>query len=183
MSRIDKSTETGADLQSQGIRGFLLGWWKGSDDGYILCACVRQSLQSHLTVITLCDPMDSSPSGSSVHGIHQARILEWAAISLSWSGDLPDPGIKPESHVSSAWQVDSLLLSHLGSPAYREYTVNVYISVCICLSIYVLHLRVLFRDSSVFLRCVVIVWKFDLNNSNRSFVLYKICIHCLVKIV
>ena len=30
--------------------------------------------------LTLCDPMDSSPPGSSVHGILQARILEWAAI-------------------------------------------------------------------------------------------------------
>ena len=29
-----------------------------------------------------CDPMDCSPSGSSVHGIFQARILEWVAISL-----------------------------------------------------------------------------------------------------
>ena len=32
---------------------------------------------------TLCDPMDSSPPGSSVHGIFQARILEWIAISFS----------------------------------------------------------------------------------------------------
>ena len=32
---------------------------------------------------TLCDPMDCSPPGSSVHGILQARILEWIAISFS----------------------------------------------------------------------------------------------------
>ena len=32
---------------------------------------------------TLCNPMDCSPSGSSVHGIFQARILEWIAISYS----------------------------------------------------------------------------------------------------
>ena len=32
---------------------------------------------------TLCDPMDGSPPGSAVHGIFQARILEWAAISFS----------------------------------------------------------------------------------------------------
>ena len=32
---------------------------------------------------TLCDPMDSSPPGSSVHGILQARILEWVVISFS----------------------------------------------------------------------------------------------------
>ena len=33
--------------------------------------------------LTLCDPVDCSPSGSSVHGISQARILEWVAISFS----------------------------------------------------------------------------------------------------
>ena len=32
---------------------------------------------------TLCDPMDCSPPGSSVHGIFQARILEWRAIPFS----------------------------------------------------------------------------------------------------
>ena len=39
---------------------------------------------------TLCDPMDSSPPGSSVHGILQARILEWVAVSFSkrWTGDM-----------------------------------------------------------------------------------------------
>ena len=33
--------------------------------------------------LTLCDPMDCSPPGSSVHGILEARILEWVAISFS----------------------------------------------------------------------------------------------------
>ena len=33
--------------------------------------------------LTLCDPMDCSPLGSSVHGILQARILEWIAIPFS----------------------------------------------------------------------------------------------------
>ena len=32
---------------------------------------------------TLCDPMDCSPAGSSVHGIFQARVLEWGAIAFS----------------------------------------------------------------------------------------------------
>ena len=31
---------------------------------------------------TLCDPMDCSPPGSSLHGILQARVLEWVAISF-----------------------------------------------------------------------------------------------------
>ena len=39
--------------------------------------------------LTLCDPVDCSPPGSSVHGILQARILEWVAISLSRGASLP----------------------------------------------------------------------------------------------
>ena len=38
---------------------------------------------------TLCDPMDCSPPGSSVHGISQARVLEWVAISFSRGSSLP----------------------------------------------------------------------------------------------
>ena len=46
-----------------------------------VCVCVcSQLLQSCLT---LCEPMDCSPPGSSVHGILQARILEWIAMSSS----------------------------------------------------------------------------------------------------
>ena len=41
------------------------------------CCLVAQSCS------TLCDPMDCSPPGSSVHGIPQARIVEWVAISFS----------------------------------------------------------------------------------------------------
>ena len=44
-----------------------------------LCVCVSVVLQSCLT---LCDPMGCSPPSSSVHGILQARILEWVAILL-----------------------------------------------------------------------------------------------------
>ena len=42
---------------------------------------------------TLCDPMNCSPPGSSVHGVFQARILERVAMP-SPPGDLPHPGIK-----------------------------------------------------------------------------------------
>ena len=46
--------------------------------------------------LTLCNPMDCSPLGSSIHGILQARTLEWVAMPSSKS-DLPDPGIEPVS--------------------------------------------------------------------------------------
>ena len=42
---------------------------------------------------TLCDPIDCSLPGSSVHGIFQAIVLEWIAI--SFSRDLPNPGLEP----------------------------------------------------------------------------------------
>ena len=37
---------------------------------------------------TLSNPMDCNPSGSSIHGIFQARVLEWGAIAFSESGFL-----------------------------------------------------------------------------------------------
>ena len=60
---------------------------------------------------TLCDPMDCSPPGSSVHGTLQARILEWAAFTSPQH--LPDPGIKPGS---LALQGDSLPSELSGRP-------------------------------------------------------------------
>ena len=41
------------------------------------------------TCLTLCDPMDSSPPGSPVYGISQAKILEWVAISSSTGSSRP----------------------------------------------------------------------------------------------
>ena len=61
--------------------------------------------------LTLCDPMDCSLPGSSVHGIFQARVLKWVAI--SFSRDLPNPGIEPGS---PALQVDALPSEPPGKP-------------------------------------------------------------------
>ena len=55
--------------------------------------------------LTLCDPMDST-----VHGILQARILQWLFPS---PGDLPNSGIRPRS---PTLQVDSLLAEPQGKP-------------------------------------------------------------------
>ena len=61
--------------------------------------------------------MGSSPPGSFVHGIFQTIILEW--VSVSFWGDVPDPGIEPASPVSSALQADSLPTEPLGE-AFRH---------------------------------------------------------------
>ena len=63
---------------------------------------------------TLCNPINCSPLGSSVHGIFLARILEQVVIPLP--RDLPHQGMEPASPASPALQADSLLLSHQGSP-------------------------------------------------------------------
>ena len=62
--------------------------------------------------------MDCSPLGSSVHGIFQARILEW--VQISPPRDLPDPGIEPTSLMSPALQEGSFPLALPGNPAERS---------------------------------------------------------------
>ena len=46
--------------------------------------------------LTLCDPMDCSPPGSSVYGLSQAGILEWVAITSSWVSSQP----RDQTHIS-----------------------------------------------------------------------------------
>ena len=58
--------------------------------------------------------MDGGPPGSSVHGILQARILQW--VPFSSPGDLPDLGVEPES---PALQADSLAAEPPGKPHSR----------------------------------------------------------------
>ena len=52
----------------------------GAGDGAAAAAVAAKSLQS---CPTLCDPLDCSLPGSSIHGIFQARVLEWGAIAFS----------------------------------------------------------------------------------------------------
>ena len=49
---------------------------------HYLLQCMKVKNESEVTQLTLCDPMDCSPPGSSAHGIFQARVLEWGAIDL-----------------------------------------------------------------------------------------------------
>ena len=49
----------------------------------IACVCVYVCVLVTQLCLTLCDPVYYRPPGSSVHGILQAKILEWVAISFS----------------------------------------------------------------------------------------------------
>ena len=67
-----------------------------------------KSLQSCLT---LCDPMDCDPPGSSVYGIVQARILEWVAMASSRGSSPPRDGTCVSCLLQ--WQAGSLHQRHL----------------------------------------------------------------------
>ena len=79
-----------------------------SDSPKVCCCCCCLISQSCLT---LCDPTDCSPPGSSVHRV----ILQeyWSELLFPSPGDLFNPGIRPRL---LPWQTDSLPLSHQGSP-------------------------------------------------------------------
>ena len=76
---------------------------------FLVCVyvCVCVCVKSFQLCLTLRDPMDHSPPGSSVYGILQARILEW--ISMPSSRGSSDPGIELMSLCLLHWQAGSLL--------------------------------------------------------------------------
>ena len=88
----------------------LLGWWKHSLS-WRVCVCLVAQLCT-----TLCDPLDWSPTGSSVHGIFQARILEQVAIfssgGSSWS--------RGRTHIS--W------VSCIAGRLYTHWAIRVWIT-------------------------------------------------------
>ena len=87
---------------------------------YNICKCAY-SLQYHLT---LCDPMDCSPPGSFVHGILQARILEWVAMPYS-------RGICPIQELNRGLlhcRRFLYCLSHQGSPRILEWRILEWIA-------------------------------------------------------
>ena len=83
-----------------------------------------------LSCVQLCDLMDCSLPGSSVHGILQARILEWVAISFSRRSSQPriEPG-------SPALQADALPSEPPGKSWYTYIYFLIYMSI-ICSLIY-----------------------------------------------
>ena len=61
---------------------------------------------------TVCDPMDCSPPGSSVHGILQARILEWVVVSSSRGSSRP----RDQTRISYVSCMGRPVLYHLRHP-------------------------------------------------------------------
>ena len=67
---------------------------------------------------TLCDPLDCSLPGSSVHEIF--RQEHWSGLSFPPPGDLPEPGIKPVFPMSPALQADSLPVEPWGKLSFNR---------------------------------------------------------------
>ena len=86
---------------------------KREDSHMCMCAQSRPAL---------CNPMDCSPPGSSVHGISQAEILE--GVPFPFPGDLPHPGFEPRS---PALQQTLYHLGHQGSHTDRYMDGKLYI--------------------------------------------------------
>ena len=77
---------------------------------------------SHSVVSDSCDPTNCYPPDSAVHGISQARTLEW--LPFPSPGDLPNPGTEP---VSPALQAETLPTEQLGN-AMCQYQSSTFIN-------------------------------------------------------
>ena len=96
---------------------------------------ITQIIHKHILMLvtqsypTLCDPMDCSPPGSSVHGILQARILEWVAISFSRGSSQPRDRTQV-SHIAgrcfNLWATRKDLALHLYLYLYISYWFYVF---------------------------------------------------------
>ena len=108
-----KESEWQLDAQKDKDMCFSLEFPEGNNPINTLILCCAQSLQ---LCPTLCDPMDHSLLGSSVHGILQARILEWVAMPSSRGSSPP----RDRTQVSYVSCIGRQVLYHqlqLGSPS------------------------------------------------------------------
>ena len=101
-----------------------------------VCVCVEKESVSHSVMSNPLQPMDFSPPGPSVHGIFQARILEWVAIMAMGCHFLfqifPTQGSNPHLLCLLHLQADSLPTEPSGKPHIYVYVcVYVYINVYI----------------------------------------------------
>ena len=100
-------------------------WQMGSTAGStwaVCCACTQRLW----FCLSLWDPMDCSPPGSSVHGLLQARILEWVAMPSSRESSQP----KDQTHVSCISCIAVEFFTHwtMGKPAPIWTSLQIWIS-------------------------------------------------------
>ena len=92
---------------------------------HFLLQCMKVKSESEVaqSYPTLCDPMDCSLPGSSIHGIFQARVLEWGAIAFSVSGIRPTLILYDLNLITYA---KTLFLNKVTFIAIRDYDLNIF---------------------------------------------------------
>ena len=133
----------------------LIMWYKSLTQNLSLQVVVF--VQSLSRVQLFCDPMDCSLPCGSVHGILQARILEWVAIPFSRGSSWPRDGIRVSSLAG-----DSLPLSHQRSPKFADY----WCSIPRVLAKAYLTLTIAGKTVKAFTRSFI-HWSFKMCKSNR----------------
>ena len=91
-------------------------FWRGYGEKKPFCTVEQVSKLRRFSCIWLCDPIDCSPPGSSVHGTLQTRILEWVVMPSSMGSSQH----RDQTQVSciSCIAGNSLPLSHWGTPIH-----------------------------------------------------------------
>ena len=86
---------------------------------HFLLQCMKVTSESEVaqSCLTLSDPMDCGLSGSSVHGIFQARVLEWGVI--AFSGIISRKGINRKTHIKT---LQSWIMSKLPNDKLKAET-------------------------------------------------------------
>ena len=102
-------------LQSMGSQRVRHDWGTSLSLSWVWVLCLITQL-----CLTLCELMDDSQPGFSVHGIIRARILEWVVIFSSRGCSWPRDHTCLSCVLLLLWQLDSLPLSHLGSFLLEE---------------------------------------------------------------
>ena len=118
-------------------------------DGIIKWSEVTQSCP------TLCDPMDWRPPGSSVHGIFQARVLEWVAISFSRGSS------RPRDRTRVSWVVGRRFTIGAKREAWQAYKTSVLFSACCSFSVvfaWFIHVDMCSSSWSLFSAETPIIW-------------------------
>ena len=98
---------------------------------HFLLQCMKEKSESEVaqSSLTLSDPMDCSPPGSSIHGIFQARVLEWGAIAFSEQNFRPcelEVAVSPGGQVVVTENVHLVVLEkpqpgkRLSTPALKD---------------------------------------------------------------
>ena len=143
----------------------------GLPTGVFVCVCVCVCVLVAHSYLTLCDPMDCSQSGSSVHWVIKERILGVSTWILGYS----KPRILGDSLLQGIFPIQGLnlgplhcrwilyCLNHQGSPTYRGRREQ-YSEVTISTKVYFYHLSLIIRgtgDKSLFISllvCIQFLW-------------------------